>query len=80
MSRIVGQSAGIHEPELTSVPLRAREMAVACRARFVAHDRAVFTDDAIEERRLADVRTANERDDGNVHASYPAGFRLAARR
>ena len=70
-ARIVGQPAGIDQPELTAVPFRAREMAVAGGARLVAHDGAVLTDDPVEERRLADVRAADECDDGKVHASTP---------
>ena len=71
--RIVGQPAGVDQPELTAVPFGAREMAVARGARLVADDGAVLTDDAVEQRGLADVRTPDERDYGNAHAATAVG-------
>ena len=71
-ARIVGDAAGVDEPELRGRPFGSREMAVARRARLLADDRAVVADDAVEERRLPDVRPADERDDRNVHAATAA--------
>ena len=67
--RIVGQPAGIHQPELPAVPVRAREMAIARGARLVADDRAVIADDAVEKGRLADVRPADDCNYRDIHAA-----------
>ena len=67
--RIVGQTTGIDEPELTVVPVSARKMPVSRRTRFIAYDCGLVTDNAIEERGLADVGPANKSDYGNVHAA-----------
>ena len=68
---VVGQAAGVDEPELAAVPLCAREMPVACGSCFLADNRAVLTDDAVEERRLADVWTPNQGDHRQIHAATP---------
>src|SRR3954452_22630378 len=70
--RIVGDSAGVHEPELTTRPVGLREMPIARRPGFFRDDGAVIADDAVEERRFPDIRTANERNDRSVHAATPA--------
>src|SRR5688500_4577780 len=70
---IVGEPAGVHEPELTAVPLGAREMPVARGPGFVAYNGAVVADDAVEQSRFADVRPADKRDNGQVHAATPLG-------
>ena len=67
--RIFAEAAGVDEPEGAAVPFGAREMAVARRARLVAHDGRVAADDAIEQRRLADVGPADDGDDGEAHAA-----------
>ena len=77
--RIVGQSAGVDEPERAAVPLGHREMAVARRPRLLGDDGAVVPDDAIEQRGLSDVRPPDECDDWNAHAGAPPPVRLAAR-
>src|SRR4051812_47878003 len=69
--RIVSQSAGINQPELTPVPIRASEVTITRGASFVAHDCAVLTNNAVEERGLADVGSTDERYHGEVHASTP---------
>src|SRR3954471_11241495 len=69
--RIVSKSAGINQPELTPVPIRASEVTITRGASFVTHDCAVLTNDAVEERGLADVWTSNERYHRQVHASTP---------
>jgi hypothetical protein len=68
---VVGQSAGIDQPELTSIPVGAREMAIPGRASLVADYRAVIADDAVEKRGLPDVGTSDECDDRKVHAGTP---------
>ena len=67
--RIVGHTAGVDQPERAAVPVGAREMAVARRARFFGDDGLLVADDAVEQRRLSDVRPADERDDGYAHAA-----------
>src|SRR5512141_554282 len=67
--RIIRKTAGVDEPELTGVPLRAGEMPVARSASFVADDGCVFTDDAVEECRLAHVGPADQGDYRNIHAA-----------
>src|SRR6185295_16759316 len=66
-ARIVGDAAGVDEPEMTPGPIGLREVAIARRAGFLGDDGAVVADDAIEERRLADVRPSDECDDGDCH-------------
>src|SRR5262249_42570461 len=69
-ARIIGNAAGIDEPERTPGPVGLGKMAVARGARFFGDDRAVVADDPVEQRRLADVGPADERDDGNrAHAA-----------
>src|SRR5687768_6030659 len=67
--RIVGEPAGIDQPELPPVPLCECKMAVPRRARLLAHYRAVIADDAVEQRRFPDVRPADDRYHGHVHAA-----------
>src|SRR5687768_100956 len=68
-ARIVGQSAGVDEPERPAIPLGTREVAIARRPRFLGDDRAVVADDAVEQRGLADVGAPDERDDRDAHAA-----------
>ncbi len=65
--RIVGETAGVHEPEGAAIPHGTAEVTVARGAGLVAHDRRVVADDAIEELRLTDVRAADDGDDGDGH-------------
>ena len=67
----VGQSTGIDQPELPSVPISAREMAIARGTRLVAHNRTVIPDDTVEKRGLPHVGTSDERNDWKVHAGTP---------
>src|SRR5688500_16101315 len=48
-------------------------MPVARGPRFVADDCAVVRDDAVEQGGFADVRPADQRDYGQVHAATPLG-------
>jgi hypothetical protein len=63
---VLDQAAGVHEPEGTSLPLGEREVAVTRGARLLADDGGVVPDDAVEERRLAHVGAADERDDRDI--------------
>ncbi len=63
----VVESPGVDERELAAAPLGGRVDAVARRAGKVLDDRDAFTDEAIEQRRFADVGPPNDRDDGPAH-------------
>ena len=60
-------AAGVDEHERAAVPLGDELAAVAGDARALLDDRGAPADDAVHERRLADVRTA---DDGDARASH----------
>ena len=64
--RVLDDPAGVDEPEVATIPLGEREVAVTGRARFLAHDRVIIADDAVEERRLPDVGTSDQRDHRDV--------------
>src|SRR5437773_461782 len=72
MLRIVGDSTGVHEPECAPVPIRSREVAIACRAGFLGYNGRVTPDDAVEERGFSDVGAPEERDDGNGDVFHAA--------
>ena len=55
------------ELEILSCPARGRLVPIASRARDRVHDRAPHAGDAVEERRLADVRAAH---DGHLGESF----------
>ena len=55
-------TAGVDEHERAPVPLGDELAAVAGDARAFLDDRGALADDAIDERRLADVRAADDRD------------------
>jgi hypothetical protein len=82
--RVFDDAAGVDEPERLAVPLGAAEVTVARGARFLADDGGVRAEDAIEERRLADVGPADEGDDGDCHVvrlpATTARLRATARR
>ncbi len=71
-ARIVGDAAGVDEPEWTPCPLRLSEVPIARRAGLLRHDRGVVLDDAVEERGFADVRSADQCHDWNAHAAAPS--------
>src|SRR6185369_2986508 len=60
-----------HEP--APRPLGAHGIAVARDAGAIVHDRTTLAEHAVEERRFADVRTADDRDDGRGHAAWDSG-------
>src|SRR5205085_11850478 len=70
---IVGQSAGVDEPELTPIPVGARKMPITRRSSLLTDDGAVLADDAIEQRGLANVGPADERDHGKIHTATAVG-------
>ena len=65
------QSAGIDEPEAAAVPLCGREVSIARHARLRIHDRLAPADDPVEQRRLPDVRPADDRDRRYAHFRSP---------
>ena len=70
-TRIIGQAAGVNQPELSAVPFRSGKVSVAGRAGFFADDGVVLAYNAVEQRRLANVGATDERDDREVHAATP---------
>src|SRR4051812_3725051 len=72
-ARVVGNTARVDQPECPACPIGLSEVTIARRARFLGHNRAFVADDAIEERRLPDVRPSDERDHRNAaHAATSA--------
>src|SRR2546427_1594132 len=61
------QTAGVHEPEPASVPLRRRKVSVARDPGLRIHDRLAPADDPVEQRRLPDVGPADDGYGGNGH-------------
>ena len=57
-------AARVHERERHAVPVRFVVGAVARDAAHLVHDRVICADDAVDERRLADVRAAHDRHEG----------------
>ena len=57
---------GVDETNGAPLGLDNRVDRVACRARHIMHDRPVFADEAIEERRLAHIRAAHDGDRKNA--------------
>jgi hypothetical protein len=67
---VVGDdSAGVDQGKAFSIPIRFTVNAIARDARLVADNRAPLADQAIEQRRLADVRPADNRDERQRYAS-----------
>src|SRR6185312_8195158 len=69
-------SGGIDELELAPVALEGNEDAVPRRARLIARDDPLLTEQTVDERGLADIRPA---DDGNTDA-FRGGIRRSRRR
>src|SRR5436309_14828228 len=67
------QTAGIHEPEPASVPLRRREVSIARDPRLRIHDRLAPAADPVEQRRLPYVGSADDGYGGTGHTliSWP---------
>ena len=68
-ARVVGQTTCVDQPELATIPFGAREMPVARSASLLADDGAILANDAVEQSRLADVGTSDERNDRQIHVS-----------
>ncbi len=71
-------AAGVDHEERPAVPLRNQLLAVAGDARVLLDDRGAATDHAVHERRLADVRTADDRDHGQGRRRRRGRHRLSA--
>ena len=81
--RVLGlEAAGIDDDELVPADLRVAVVAIARQAGEVGDDRVARLGQAIEERRLADVRPADQGDDGlhEAVAATLAGLRRDGRR
>ncbi len=70
------QAAGVHQPEMAAAPFGIAEVAVPGGAGMFRDDRGAAPEDAVEERGFADVRPADDRDDGDpaplpCHVSRP---------
>src|SRR2546422_7673019 len=61
--------AGIDQPKPPAVPFRGSEVAIARHTRLGVHDGLAAPDDAVEERRLADVGAADDGDCGDAHTA-----------
>ena len=58
-------AARVEDLEASPLPLGRELLAVARHARLLFDDRVAAPDDAVDERRLPDVRPADDRDDGS---------------
>jgi hypothetical protein len=68
------EAGGIHEPHESRRPGDDGVDRVACRSRLLEHDRALLSHQAVEERRLPDVRPADEREPGLMLRSRLGAF------
>ena len=62
LTALAAQTGGVDELKVRSPRSMHRVDRVARRARHLRHDRALLADERVEERRLADVRPAEDRD------------------
>ncbi len=69
---LVLQSGGVDDGEFNAGPLGGPVDAVPSRSWLVLHDRLTLADEAVEQGRLADVRSANDGYNRSGHA-YPGG-------
>ena len=67
----IDEAAGVDERELAAAPLRRRVEAVARRSGLVLDDRDAVADEAVEERRLPDVGSPDDRDESARHGGKP---------
>jgi hypothetical protein len=71
------QAGGVDQDEVVAVPIRVAVKAIARGARKIFDDRAALADQAVEQGRLADVRTADNGDnwlgDGDLTPSQSLG-------
>ena len=59
---------GIDQPKVSALPLDLAVHAVSGNARLIADDRLTRTDQSVEERGLADIRSSDDSDEWLVHA------------
>ena len=64
-------AAGVHQREVDAVPVGVVVAAVACDAARLVDDGVLLLGDAVDERGLADVGTADHGDDGLGHTGAP---------
>ena len=69
------KAAGVDDRRLPALEMDLAVEAVAGHARRIAHDRLAASDEAVEQRGLADVRPANDRDYGAQHGRLATGAR-----
>ena len=66
-------SPRVDEEEVPPAPLGFRVVPVPREPRELVHDGAALAEETVEEGRLSDVRTADDRDDGE-HGMAPYGL------
>src|SRR5205085_2521768 len=67
LARAVVEAAGVHKRELATPPLNGRVKTIPRGPRLVLDDGDTVTDQAIEEGRLSDVRSAHDGDEITPH-------------
>ena len=65
-------AAGVDDAERDAEPFRLEDLAIAGHPRTVLDDRRLLADDAVEQRRLADVRPAHDGDEREVAQRPPS--------
>ena len=71
--RVQLEAAGVDDDEPAAVPFGVAVQPVARRSRPILDDRRPAADDPVEERALADVRPADDRDDRDAGAGVRRG-------
>ena len=66
-------AAGVDQQEALAVPVADELLAVARDARRLVHDRAARAGEPVDERRLADVREADDRDGADEAVLFAHG-------
>ena len=70
-------AAGVDDAERHAEPVRLEDLAITGDPGAILHDRRLLADDAVEQRRLADVRPADDGDERQLlsdhHGSVPRG-------
>ena len=64
----------VEKRDLAALVVEDADDSIARRLRFRGNDRDLLPEDAIEQRRLAGVRTSDERDDAEVGLGSGLGF------
>src|SRR5260370_40952828 len=71
------EAAGIDDPKAPAVPVARGEVAVARHAGSAVHDRLAAADHPVEERRLADVWSSDDRVGWRLHSVTPSSTRAS---